>query len=100
MLDLVAALLSGGLATHQISKLSEEQRISQVFVAFDASRLASASAATQLADEIIDSVHSAAPATDTSRVLYPGERALFVRKENLKLGIPVEPSYWQEVRAL
>ena len=71
-----------------------------MFIAFDASHLASGVLAAQIADEIVDSVRSAAPATDNSRVLYPGERALMVRKENLEKGIPVETSFWEQVRKL
>jgi 3-dehydro-L-gulonate 2-dehydrogenase len=100
MLDLVISLLSGGLATHEIGKLKEETRLSQMFMAFDLARLAPGSLAGRVVNDVVDSVHSAEPADENSRILYPGERALAERRENLQRGVPVEPSLWQNVKEL
>jgi 3-dehydro-L-gulonate 2-dehydrogenase len=87
VLDLIAAILSGGLATHQIPKEPEgEIGISQFFVAIDPSGLGGA---TQIADAIVASL-------DTR---YPGQRTLELRAENLRLGVPVEDKIWAEVQA-
>jgi 3-dehydro-L-gulonate 2-dehydrogenase len=99
MLDLVVSLLSGGLATHEIGKLKHERNVSQIFMAFDLARLAP-DAAARLVNEAVESIHAAAPADENSKVLYPGERALAERRENLERGIPVEPSLWQSVKEL
>jgi len=100
MLDLVVSLLSGGLSTHEIGKLKGETSVSQVFMAFDLARLAPGSLAERLVNEAVESVRSAEPVSENSKVLYPGERSLSERRENLERGIPVEPSLWQEVKAL
>ena len=100
MLDLVVSLLSGGRATHEIGKLNHETSVSQMFMAFDLARLAPGSLAGRVVNDVVDSVHAAEPAGENSTVLYPGERALAERRENLERGIPVEPSLWQNVREL
>jgi 3-dehydro-L-gulonate 2-dehydrogenase len=33
-------------------------------------------------------------------VRYPGEQVLRTRAENLKLGIPIDPEVWREVKEL
>jgi 3-dehydro-L-gulonate 2-dehydrogenase len=89
LLDMIAAGLSDGLATHQIPPEPElETGISQVFIAI----------ATDLgdtADRIIDDLKSAG-----EDIRYPGERTLAIRKENMKKGIPVEQEVWDQIRAL
>jgi 3-dehydro-L-gulonate 2-dehydrogenase len=89
VLDLIAAMLSGGLATHQIPKDPErETGISQFFLALDPSGLGGDG------PEIADSIVTAAGAR------YPGQRTLEVRAENLALGVPVDPAIWNDVRAM
>jgi 3-dehydro-L-gulonate 2-dehydrogenase len=91
MLDLIAAILSGGLATHQIPVEPErEVGISQIFLAFDPAALGPADAAAKMADRIVASVDSH----------YPGQRAFELRTENLALGVPVEEAVWREVREI
>jgi 3-dehydro-L-gulonate 2-dehydrogenase len=89
MLDMIAAMLSGGLATHQIPKDPErETGISQFFLALDPSGLAVDSAA--IADAIVASLDSR----------YPGQRTLELRAENLALGVPMDEAVWREVRQM
>jgi 3-dehydro-L-gulonate 2-dehydrogenase len=33
-------------------------------------------------------------------VRYPGEETLRIRAENGKLGLPVEPEVWEQIRAM
>ena len=96
MLDIVATLLTQGTATHQITPdVLQETKLSQVFIAFD---LPSGDN-DALADRIVESVKTAAPAgKETAR--YPGERTAEVRAENTEKGIPVDPSLWQQVLAM
>lgn len=99
MLDMVAALLSGGRATHQVpSNPEHETGLSQVFVAFDlASRLEPAFV-ENTAEEIV--AHLRDPDGEGMRARYPGERTLETRKQNMEEGIPVEPSIWRYVQSL
>lgn len=97
LLDISAALLAGGLATHQIPPDPlEETRLSQVFLAFDLTRLGGMEAASRIADDIVESLHIGGGES----VRYPGERTLLIRRENMEKGIPVEPSVWEHVRNL
>jgi 3-dehydro-L-gulonate 2-dehydrogenase len=97
LLDMAAALLAGGFATHQIPPDPlEETRLSQVFLAFDLHSLGGTAAAEGIADDIIESLHTGGG----EGVRYPGERTLTVRRENMEKGIPVEPSVWNQVQSL
>jgi 3-dehydro-L-gulonate 2-dehydrogenase len=99
MLDLTAALLSGGLATHQLpADAVEESGLSQLFIAFDLSALGGQESASSLADEIVK--HFKNSSADGEKVRYPGERVLQVRRENTERGIPVDPEVWEQVKAL
>ena len=71
--------------------------ISQVFIAFDVSKTLGAGAVARVVEAIIRDIHSAAFDAGHEEVLYPGERALRTRKENLEKGVPVEPSIWEKV---
>ena len=95
LLDMAAALLSGGLATHQIPPDPLlETCLSQVFLAFDVRRLGSKGAASRIADEIVENLKS----EGGEGVRYPGERTLQVRRENMEKGIPVDPTVWEQVK--
>ena len=99
MLDLIATLLSGGLATYQIpADPQRESQLSQVFIACDPSALDQAGDATRMADQIIEHLQSP-PHSTGEKVRYPGEQTLKIRHENLVKGVPVEPSIWHQVQA-
>jgi len=100
LLDLLAALLSGGQTTCQLGRQPAEFNISQVFIAFDLRQASAAALADQVVDEVLDDLHSAAPSTASDEILYPGERILFTRRENRANGIPVDPSIWQQILEL
>jgi 3-dehydro-L-gulonate 2-dehydrogenase len=97
MLDLVATLLSGGLATHQIpTDPLRESGLSQVFLALNLARLQPASDSARTADAIVETVLASNPGA----VRYPGEQILTTRSENLALGLPVREELWNELGAL
>jgi 3-dehydro-L-gulonate 2-dehydrogenase len=100
LLDLIATLLSGGQATYQIGEQEAEYGVSQVFIAFDVSKPGRSAAVDEVVDSIIDDLHQAIPTQEGNQVLYPGERALRTRQENLANGIPVELSVWQGIQEL
>jgi 3-dehydro-L-gulonate 2-dehydrogenase len=95
LLDMVAVLLSGGRATHEVSTVPElETGLSQVFVAFDVSSMPLPEATSALVERILDDLHAG---TD---VRHPGERTRRTRERSLADGVPVDPAIWREVRAL
>jgi 3-dehydro-L-gulonate 2-dehydrogenase len=96
MLDLVAALLSGGLATHQIPiDPVRETGLSQVFIAVNLAQLQSAEESARTADAIVDSVLASG-----ASVRYPGQQVLKIRAENLAVGLPVREELWNDLRRL
>ena len=97
VLDMMAAMLSGGAATHQIPADPErEVGVSQVFVAFG---LSSFDNTGSMADAIIASL-GAAEGESSAHVRYPGQQVLRTRAENMARGVPVDPGIWREVQAL
>ena len=99
LLDLFATLLSSGQATYQIGQQETEYAVSQVFIAFDLSKSGSNAAISQITSQIIDDLHQATPSLN-SEVLYPGERVLRTRQDNLANGIPIEETAWQKILAM
>jgi 3-dehydro-L-gulonate 2-dehydrogenase len=96
VLDLLAALLSGGFATHQIStNVIQETRLSQVFVAIDLPSIDKEGVAEDVSRRVVESLRRGGEV-----VRYPGEHVLEVRRQNLELGVPVEPRIWEEVQRL
>jgi 3-dehydro-L-gulonate 2-dehydrogenase len=107
VLDMLAAMLSGGLAAHQIpQEPTRESGVSQFFLAIDPSAPSAPSAfATRqeldrIAAGILDSLRAAVPVDPARPVRYPGEHTLRLRQENLKLGVPVDPAVWAKVQSL
>ncbi|WP_069998085.1 3-dehydro-L-gulonate 2-dehydrogenase [Cellulosilyticum sp. I15G10I2] len=97
MLDLLAAILSQGNSTYEIGKLPAETSISQIFIAFDTSKLGDASYMEKWVEDTIAYIKSSEPVEDGGKIYYPNERSVATRNENQKKGIPVDESYWNEV---
>jgi 3-dehydro-L-gulonate 2-dehydrogenase len=97
LLDILAAVLSGGLATHQISQLRKEHSVSQVFVCIDLSKLGNHSVIADTLAGIISDFHHSRTEENSKQVRYPGEGVMQRRKENLENGIPVLKSVWEEI---
>jgi 3-dehydro-L-gulonate 2-dehydrogenase len=97
LLDILAAVLSGGLSTQAITKLQKEHSVSQVFVCIDLAKLGNHSVIAKTVKEIIDDYHSSKTSDDNKKVRFPGEGVLQRRNENLQQGIPVLSTIWQEV---
>jgi 3-dehydro-L-gulonate 2-dehydrogenase len=98
VLDMLAAMLSGGNAAHQIPlDPFRETGLSQIFLAIDPSSITNSQELTQIADGILNSLHEATPADPRKPIRYPGEQTLQLREENLRLGVPVDPEIWQQL---
>lgn len=100
-LDLFAAALSGGNATHNISSDPlRESGLSQFFLAIDPIRLGSAAEVNRIAENLLEALHAAPRTNPGSPPRYPGEETFRLRKENLELGVPVDEEVWGEVQSL
>ncbi len=98
VLDMAAAMLSLGNATHQMAADPlRETGLSQVFLAIHPQALGPASS---VADEIVESLHQCRPVEPGKPVRYPGEQTLRIRAENRNLGLPVDPAVWAEILAM
>jgi 3-dehydro-L-gulonate 2-dehydrogenase len=100
VLDMLAAMLSGGLATYQLPRdpLLESGQ-SQIFLVIDPSAVASAQELGLIAEGILASFHEATPADVGKPVRYPGEETLRLREENMRLGVPVDPGIWGQINS-
>lgn len=100
LLDMTATLFSGGQATYQIRQQEAEYGVSQVFIAFDVTQRAGADWVEQEVQHILADLRQAEPDAPGGEVLFPGERVLRTRKENLANGIPVDETAWQAIANL
>ena len=100
LLDLLATILSGGLATHEISKLEMEYALSQVFIAIDISKLGNHSSIAAAVQQILDDYHQSVASDASKKITYPGERVMQTRENNLANGIPVIKKVWEEILGL
>jgi 3-dehydro-L-gulonate 2-dehydrogenase len=100
VLDMLATMLSGGLATHQIPRDPlRESGLSQVFLAIEPTSLADPHELTHIAGGILKSLQQATPADPNKPIRYPGEQTLHLREENMRLGVPVDPEIWLQLTA-
>ncbi len=100
LLDILAAILSGGKSTFEITAQKSESALSQIFIAIKLSSLQNSSSINSVINSIIKDYHSAEPDNTSNNILYPGERVLQTREENTKKGIPVNIDVWNEILAL
>jgi 3-dehydro-L-gulonate 2-dehydrogenase len=101
VLDMLAAMLSGGKATHDIPQIpTQESGVSQIFLAIDPATFAGREELDRIATGILDSLRDATPIDPSRPVRYPGEQTLHLREENLRLGVPVTPEVWASLQAL
>jgi 3-dehydro-L-gulonate 2-dehydrogenase len=101
VLDMLAAMLSGGLATHQLPRDSaRESGLSQIFLAIDPSSFVARPELDRIANGILDSLHAAVAIDPAHPVRTPGQQTLRLREENLRLGVPVDPVLWERLLLL
>ena len=100
LLDILAAILSAGNPTAEISKLEAEMSVSQVFIAIDLKNLKNYPSIERTINEIIDDLKNSIPENQENTIRYPGESVKKIRQENLKDGIPVLKKVWEEIKQL
>ena len=100
VLDMLAAMLSGGLATHQLPRDPvHESGQSQIFLAIDPSSVTGPQELSRIAEGVLSSLREATPTDPGKPVRYPGEEVLRLREENTRLGVPVDPEIWQQINS-
>lgn len=97
VLDILAAVLSGGLSVAEITKQDAEKNLSQIFICIDPSKFNSI---TSTVKKVLEDFKSSIPETPDKPVRYPGENVLKTRSKNLTEGIPVSRSIWEEIKGL
>jgi 3-dehydro-L-gulonate 2-dehydrogenase len=98
VLDMAAAMMSLGKATHNIAPDSlRETAVSQVFLAVNPDALGGSG---DVADAVVESLHRCHPVEGGKTVRYPGEQTLRIREENRRLGLSVEETVWAEIAAM
>jgi len=102
LLDVISALLSGGLTTAGIDRSGYGSCGSccQIFIAVNPLRMNSSEFVEQALNETVEQLKSAGRAHESTEVTYPGEQTLKTRLENLELGIPVDDGIWAKVKEL
>lgn len=100
LLDLLAAVLSAGLSTHEISKRNIEYGLSQVFISISLKQLPNHSSIPVLIENIITDYKQSVPESEQGSISYPGERVLNNRRQNAENGIPVIKQVWDEILIL
>ena len=95
VLDTMAAVISGGQATHQIGKQKSEYAVSQVFIAINVTGMMGQAVLKETVDEIINDFHTAVPLDEDEKVRNPGEGMMRIRQESLEKGVLVDETQWQ-----
>jgi 3-dehydro-L-gulonate 2-dehydrogenase len=99
VLDMIAATLSGGRATHEVPANPEQETgLSQVFLAFDPTSLSAPGETARVVEAILASLQM--PSESGERVRHPGERTMETRERSMQEGVEVDPSVWQIVQSL
>lgn len=100
VLDSMAAIISGGQATHQIGNQSSEYAVSQVYIAIAATGIVGQSMLNDTVDAIINDFHTATPLDESEDVRYPGEGMLRIRKESIEKGVLVDKTQWEALQSM
>lgn len=101
VLDLLAAMLAGGRATHEIEPDPlAEVGLSQVFLAISPKAVGSVAEMRAVTEGCIAALHAAEPVVAGRAPRYPGEGTLRVREESLRLGVAVDEAVWAAFEAI
>ncbi len=95
VLDLAAAIISGGNTSREIGGLSKETSLSQVFIAIDIERHLSPAQVNALINETLGYTKSLNP-----EARYPGQGTLEKRIRHLEYGVEIPEEMWSEIEKL
>jgi 3-dehydro-L-gulonate 2-dehydrogenase len=100
LLDILAAILSGGLSTSQVSNCVTEHSLSQVFIAINLKSLINFPAIENSITQILEDLKGSKPENEAAQIRYPGENVVKIRDNNLKEGIPVNRDIWEKILSM
>ena len=102
LLDVISALLSGGLTTSGIDQAGKGNCGSccQIFIAINPLMMNTQEFIDKALNDTIQQIKQADRANPGNEIYYPGEQSLKTRNENMKLGIPVDNGVWAKVKEL
>ncbi len=99
-LDILAAILSGGRATKDLSETEGEKGPSQIFIAINPKIFSDESENDNLINGIISYFKSAETIDEKTKIYYPGELVLKNKKKNLADGIEIDEKILMRVKEL
>jgi 3-dehydro-L-gulonate 2-dehydrogenase len=100
LLDVLGAVLSGGLSVSAISKQEEEKNLTQVFIAFDLKSLSNFPSIAETLNQITADLKGSTPEDNGKTVRFPGEQIENTRKKHQLDGIEVNKNKWTEILSL
>jgi 3-dehydro-L-gulonate 2-dehydrogenase len=101
VLDLAAAVLSGGNSCTEIGKKYEEEiALSQIMIAIDPSKMNTKEISDSIINTVIEDIKQSEPINEGGKIFYPGEREYLTRQDNMENGIPVLEEVWEKINAL
>jgi 3-dehydro-L-gulonate 2-dehydrogenase len=100
LLDLIAAVLSGGKSTRELGTSDIEFGVSQVFLVLAPQKLTSGEAIESAVDAIVEHFRSGQPIDPGAPVRIPGERAGHERADAVRRGIVVDDGIWDRILRL
>jgi len=95
VLDLAAAILSGGNTTSKIGEFPDETSLSQVFMSVDVGNYFSAEQLHVLVDETLAYNRKQNP-----EARYPGQGSMEHRRIHLEEGVEIPEEVWNEIKNL
>jgi len=92
VLDLAAAILSGGLSTRNIGDLAAETHLSQVFIAVDISKYMSEEELQLMVNESLEFISE-----NNRNARFPGQGSLEKRQYHLEHGVEIPDEFWVQI---
>ncbi len=100
LLDLISTVLTNGNSVQKIGTFGDEVGLSQIMIAIDSGKWNDVETSDRIVDELITDIKSSVPIQESKSVLYPGERVLDTRRDNMEKGIPVVEEIWNSVLSM
>lgn len=80
-----------------VGELPAETELSQIFIAISLDKFSDQEILLRNIRDTLEDMKTSSPVEEGKPVYYPGENMMKTRKENMKLGIPVDENIWKQV---